>query len=80
MMQTGNAGTKKKNNSLIFYYCGETICLEPEKKTKKTNQKENILTFNMMESASGVKGMFILVTPGALDWLVMFLSPNVTKE
>lgn len=32
------------------------------KQNKKTQTKVNILTFNMMESASGVKGMFILAT------------------
>lgn len=50
------------------------------KQNKTKLPKGNILTFNMMESASGVKGMFILVTPGALDWLVRFLRPNVTKK
>lgn len=39
-----------------------------------------VLTFNMMESVCGVKGMLILVTTGALDWLARFLSHNVVNK
>lgn len=57
-------------------YFGETISLEPPKKNKQT---EPVRGFNMMETASGVKGMFILATTGALEWYwsEIFLSHTV---
>lgn len=58
----------------MFYYSGEPI------NTKEIFFCLPVLTFNMMESASGVKGMFILVTTGALGWLVRRLSPNVARK
>lgn len=40
---------------------------------------KKLFFFRMMESASGVKGMFVLVTAGVLECLVTFLSLSAAK-
>lgn len=77
-MQTGNAGTKKTTHWSFIILVGQYGAWT-ENKQKKQN-KGNSLTFNMMESASGVKGMFILVTPGALDRLVRVSDSQCHQE
>lgn len=66
-MQTGNAEKQQTDDLMIFI-------------VRQLSWSPKILFFfRMMESASGIKGMFVSVTAGVLECLVTLLSLSTTK-